>query len=308
MRPTDQQLAILQPQLLRVAMTIVRRRTDAEDVVQDALERLLVSELRNKTSLASWLVRTTRNCALDHVRATVPEESQACDAEAVDEWGEAPFTPELACLGDIDVADLLQSCERVDRAVRILLALGERQRGLFVLVAAFDTEVSVAARLTTTTPAAAYVMLRRARERVRAIRDPPPCDPLQLRAVKAAIAARDPIQVLRILAPTTLSAARRSAYDRARGDAILSVRSPIAAYRALPALLQFAVQVEALQLTRDETANPTSEELPPAPVYDARAATRSFPATSDRNRVEKSRAHAAPSRHRSTNAPAPFRP
>jgi RNA polymerase sigma-70 factor (ECF subfamily) len=56
---------------VRVAYSVVRNRSDAEDVAQDALVRAFrnMRSLRDRTKFRAWLVRTTWRLALDWRRA-----------------------------------------------------------------------------------------------------------------------------------------------------------------------------------------------------------------------------------------------
>jgi RNA polymerase sigma factor (sigma-70 family) len=66
-----QDLAALQPELVRFAQSLGLQQADAQDVAADAIERGLnnLAVLHRHGSPRGWLYTTTRNLAIDHVRA-----------------------------------------------------------------------------------------------------------------------------------------------------------------------------------------------------------------------------------------------
>lgn len=65
-----EQIAALQPRLLRFALTLTRDREDAADLAQDTLARALAASWRFTpgTNLPAWLFRIMRNLHLNRVR------------------------------------------------------------------------------------------------------------------------------------------------------------------------------------------------------------------------------------------------
>ena len=64
------QIAALQPQLLRFALTLTRDKNDAADLAQETVTRALAASWRFTpgTNLRAWLFRITRNLHLNRVR------------------------------------------------------------------------------------------------------------------------------------------------------------------------------------------------------------------------------------------------
>lgn len=66
----DEQLWILRDSMLRVAISILHHRQNAEDAVSNAILQAYRKRdsLRNDDALKSWLLRITANCCYDLVR------------------------------------------------------------------------------------------------------------------------------------------------------------------------------------------------------------------------------------------------
>jgi RNA polymerase sigma factor (sigma-70 family) len=78
------ELAALQPELVRFAQSLGLQPADAQDVAADAMERGLnnLALLDGHGSPRAWLYTTTRNLAIDHVRASTRRRSgQLSEAE-----------------------------------------------------------------------------------------------------------------------------------------------------------------------------------------------------------------------------------
>jgi RNA polymerase sigma-70 factor (ECF subfamily) len=121
----------------RVALGVLRRREDAEDVAQDAFLRAqrAFGSLRDRERFRSWLVRTAFRLALDRLRG---EKRRARREDAVAlEAGDAVASVE-------DEVARRQVRERVGEAVD---ALPEKLRIVTVLAAIQEHDVAQVARL-----------------------------------------------------------------------------------------------------------------------------------------------------------------
>jgi RNA polymerase sigma-70 factor (ECF subfamily) len=121
----------------RVALGVLRRREDAEDVAQDAFLRAhrAFASLRDRDRFRAWLVRTAFRLALDRLRS---EKRRAVreDAAALEAGGKVASVEE-------DVARR-QIRERVGEAVD---SLPEKLRIVTVLAAIQEQDVAQVARL-----------------------------------------------------------------------------------------------------------------------------------------------------------------
>jgi len=121
----------------RVALGVLRRREDAEDVAQDAFLRAqrAFGSLRDRERFRSWLVRTAFRLALDRLRGE-KRRARREDAAAL-EAGDAVASVE-------DEVARRQVRERVGEAVD---ALPEKLRIVTVLAAIQEHDVAQVARL-----------------------------------------------------------------------------------------------------------------------------------------------------------------
>lgn len=77
-------VAAYSPLLFRVACSVVRNRTEAEDVVQDAFVRVLeYKRLGEVLNMRVWLVRIAWNLALDRQRRKRPEQMDEVFAQSL---------------------------------------------------------------------------------------------------------------------------------------------------------------------------------------------------------------------------------
>jgi len=67
----EDDIVALLPRLRRFARTITRHSSDADDLVQAAIERALriTAQWQSGTRLDSWLFRIVKNCWIDEIRA-----------------------------------------------------------------------------------------------------------------------------------------------------------------------------------------------------------------------------------------------
>jgi RNA polymerase sigma-70 factor (ECF subfamily) len=121
----------------RVALSVVRRHADAEDVAQEAFLRAHRSfgTLRDRDRFRAWLVRTTFRLALDRIRG---EKRRSHREEVV-----ASFVPQRADSAE-DAAARNELREHVAEAVA---ALPEKLRLVTVLVAIEEQDTAAVARL-----------------------------------------------------------------------------------------------------------------------------------------------------------------
>jgi len=121
----------------RVALSVLRRREDAEDVAQEAFLRAHRSfgAIRDRDRFRGWLVRTAFRLALDRIRGekrrTRREDSAAFEAPVA-----ADSAEDAAVRGELR--------QRVNEAVA---ALPEKLRLVTVLVAIEEQDLSSVARL-----------------------------------------------------------------------------------------------------------------------------------------------------------------
>jgi RNA polymerase sigma-70 factor (ECF subfamily) len=121
----------------RIALAVLRRREDAEDVAQDAFVRAHRSfaSLRDRDRFRAWLVRTAFRLALDRQRSE-RRRSRREDAAAV----EAPLLAE-------SVEEAAARAETRARVAEAVDALPEKLRVVTVLAAIQEQDVASVARL-----------------------------------------------------------------------------------------------------------------------------------------------------------------
>ena len=121
----------------RVALSVVRRHADAEDVAQEAFLRAhrAFGTIRDRERFRAWLVRTTFRLALDRIRGE-KRRARREDAVAI----EAPSRSDSA----EDAAARSELREHVAEAVA---ALPEKLRLVTVLVAIEEQDTASVARL-----------------------------------------------------------------------------------------------------------------------------------------------------------------
>ncbi len=148
--------------LFRVAHSIVRSRTEAEDVVQDTFVRVLQHRrsLPAVRDLRVWLVRIAWNLALDRRRKVRPEQIDAAFAAAL----AAVTVPADQALGDArELASLLAAIERLPKA----------ERQVLLLSAVDELSTAEVAKVVGKSESAVRASLYRARSRLRERVDKP---------------------------------------------------------------------------------------------------------------------------------------
>lgn len=142
--------------LFRVALSVVRNRAEAEDIVQDTFVRVLgqqarLSEIRD---LRVWLVRITWNLALDRQRRIRPDQIDADFAASL-----------LARELPADAA--LIEARRIDATLRELERLPRLERQALLLSAQDELTTQQIATILDRSESAVRALLFRARTRLR---------------------------------------------------------------------------------------------------------------------------------------------
>jgi RNA polymerase sigma-70 factor (ECF subfamily) len=117
------QIAALLPRLRRFALGLTGNAADADDLVQDAVERALrnLHQWQQGTRLDSWMFRITQNLWIDAVRARRVRAVVAHDPEAAEKVA-------------IDGAREVESRLTFADTARALAELPEEQRAVVALV------------------------------------------------------------------------------------------------------------------------------------------------------------------------------
>ena len=144
------------PYLLRVAQRVLGGRDGAEDVVQEALGRLVRADLETITDVRGWLTVVVRNISIDRVRsAHSRHESTGDDAL-------------ITAAGGADPADRVTLDDQVQRALAVVLdRLSPPERTAFVLHDIFGFSFAEVAQIVGRTPAACRQLASRARRSIR---------------------------------------------------------------------------------------------------------------------------------------------
>ncbi len=121
-RSTEQiseDIVALLPRLRRFARTITRNRTDADDLVQVAVERALLrtAQWQPGTRLDSWLFRIMKNAWIDEVRARTRRGRLFAPEEAGEQVG-VSYTQR-----QIDAMAVQQAMERLSEDQRMVVGL-----------------------------------------------------------------------------------------------------------------------------------------------------------------------------------------
>lgn len=165
------QIQPLIPALRRYARAMLRDRDDADDLVQDVLERAIARwhGRRQAESLRSWLFAILHNLALDRLRRRARQGvTEPLDAAPEDRLGR-PATQEMAV-------------ERED-VLALVALLPEEQRGVLLLIAVEELSYAEAAAVLDVPQGTVMSRLSRARERLRRMMDGQPAERPALRIV-----------------------------------------------------------------------------------------------------------------------------
>lgn len=142
--------------LFRVAHSILRSRSEAEDVVQDVFVRVLERrrELAAVRDLRVWLVRIAWNLAIDRTRRIKPEQM---DAE---------FAAGLATRG-VPADRVLEETRRLRAVLREMKRLPKAERHVLLLSAVEEMGTAELAAVLGKSESAVRALLFRARARLR---------------------------------------------------------------------------------------------------------------------------------------------
>ena len=164
----DDQLLTWVPRLRRYARALVGNRDDADDLVQDTLERALNKSAlwRGVADMRAWLFSIMHNLHVDGIRRP------RVQTVVLDEdTPEAPVAPTQA--ERLEVLDLQAALER----------LPVEQREIILLVALEDMSYADVAATLGIPIGSVMSRLSRGRERLRSLMNGPP-DPVRLKVVK----------------------------------------------------------------------------------------------------------------------------
>ena len=144
------------PLLFRVAHSVLRSRTEAEDVVQDAFVRVVEHRrtLADIRDMRVWLIRIAWNLAIDRRRRIRPDQ--------MDEF----FAGQLAAASvPADVA--LEEAQRMKAVLREMERLPSAERDVLVLSAIDELTTGEMAAVLGRSESAVRALLSRARARLR---------------------------------------------------------------------------------------------------------------------------------------------
>jgi RNA polymerase sigma-70 factor (ECF subfamily) len=162
----DRVYELYRPRLFAFLMRLSRRRTVAEDLLDETWLRLVAhaGSLRADTRLAAWLFTVARNLYWTHRRSRLLEEAAA--TELVTLWPAREIWP-----SPFDVASAGELERRVERA---LATLPPQHREVLLLVGYEGLTPTEAAAVCLVTPEALRQRLARARAALAEALDPAP--------------------------------------------------------------------------------------------------------------------------------------
>ncbi len=142
--------------LFRVAHSILRNRTEAEDVVQEVFVRVLEHRARlpEVREMRVWLVRIAWNLALDRRRRLRPDQMDALFAASL----VAPGKP---------ADEVMAETRRLERVLLEIDRLPKVERQVLLLSSAEEFAVTEIAALIGRSESATRALLFRARQRLR---------------------------------------------------------------------------------------------------------------------------------------------
>ena len=142
--------------LFRVAHSVLRNATEAEDVVQDVFVRVLERrrDLQEVREMRVWLVRIAWNLALDRRRRVQPEQM------------DASFARELAG-ASVPADQALAEAERMAAVLREMERLPHGERHVLLLSAIQELRTEEMAKVLGRSESATRALLFRARTRLR---------------------------------------------------------------------------------------------------------------------------------------------
>ncbi len=165
--------------LFRFALTRLRRRQDAEDAVQEALLAAIQArrDFRGDSSERTWLIGILHHKIVDRIRLLTREDSFADSASATDDADVAWWKPDGHWARPMpawrqpsspeEPAEMADKHEFWQQVRRCLAALPERQAQVFALRTFDDVAADDICRQTGISAANLWVLLHRARTRLR---------------------------------------------------------------------------------------------------------------------------------------------
>src|ERR1700680_984973 len=160
------------PALRRYARTFVRGAADADDLVQDALERAISRwhQRRSDGETRTWLFTILHNLAVNHLR------------RAARRGREVPFDD--AGESDVAVPSTQEDALRRDDILGAVGQLPDEQRSVLLLVSIEDVSYAEAARILDIPIGTVMSRLARARARLVKLLEEPASDRPHLRSVQ----------------------------------------------------------------------------------------------------------------------------
>lgn len=161
-RPNEDMIAAVQPlvpALRRYARALLRNRDDADDLVQDVLERALMRwhQRRQAASARAWLFTILHNLAMDRLR----QRARRAGSEPVEGVPDSQFaTPAVQGAG-LEQRDILSLVD----------TLPEEQRSVLLLIGVEELSYADAAAVLDVPQGTIMSRLSRGRERLRRMMD-----------------------------------------------------------------------------------------------------------------------------------------
>jgi len=117
------ELVNLLPRLRRFALALTGNRTDADDLVQDAIEKALrrADQWREGSRFDSWVFRIAQNTWIDRVRSRRSRGRHVVEDPDADAPG-------------VDGRDAMHASLTLDRALKVLAAMPEELRAVITLI------------------------------------------------------------------------------------------------------------------------------------------------------------------------------
>jgi RNA polymerase sigma-70 factor (ECF subfamily) len=142
--------------LFRVAHSVLRSRSDAEDVVQDAFVRVLEhrSKLPEVREMRVWLIRIAWNLALDRRRRIRPDQMDEVFAHSL-------------VATDTAADQALHDAQQMSRVLREIEKLPDAERNVLLLSAIEELDTAEIAQVMKKSESAVRALLFRARTKLR---------------------------------------------------------------------------------------------------------------------------------------------
>lgn len=152
-------IAPLIPPLRRYARALLRGKEDADDLVQDVLERAIARwhQHRRSESPRAWLFAILHNLAMDRLR----QRARRGQAEPIEAVPDARLATPATQAAGIEQRDLLA----------LVAALPEEQRSVLLLIGVEDLSYAEAAAVLDVPVGTVMSRLSRGRERLRRMMD-----------------------------------------------------------------------------------------------------------------------------------------